>query len=125
MITKLLFFSVIFEFLTRVTCPVNYNKTESTMCTEIKPSLPKDCYKTSYSTLMCCYLEMSTPDQGKICVPMSTASEGKGGPVSVSLPKSINITGSYDCNKVQPTSSSNYLFLSHTIFFILSFIVLI
>ncbi len=107
-----------------VICPVLYNSTEVRKCTSTKPSQAKDCYNQQFSTLMCCYFTMTLPDQGTLCVPMSQASSGNGGAVSVSLPKNVNITGSYDCKYVAPTpTNGKSLFFSYSIIFILILII--
>jgi hypothetical protein len=116
--------SSIMGILKEVGCIVNYNKTEITWCTQIRPTVPRDCYKNKYDTLICCYFEMTSPDKGKLCTPMSQASDGKGGPVSITLPRNINMTGNYDCNYVPPTIDSKVLKLTtYSLFLILIFII--
>jgi hypothetical protein len=119
--------SSIIGILKEVGCIVNYNKTEISWCTQIQPAVPRDCYKNKYDTLICCYFEMTSPDKGKLCTPMSQASDGKGGPVSITLPRNINMTGNYDCNYVPPTTEttdSKVLKLTtYSLFLILIFII--
>jgi|LauGreDrversion4_2_1035121.scaffolds.fasta_scaffold739685_2 hypothetical protein len=106
-----------------ITSLVNYNKTEISSCTQIQPNVPRDCYKNKFDTLLCCYFEMTAPDKGKVCTPMSLASDGRGGPVSTTLPRNITLTGNYDCNYVPPTTDSRLLKLGYSLFLIFILII--
>jgi hypothetical protein len=71
---------------------------EFNSCKEINPTKISDCtVGRNYTTIICCYFNMTYPGSGDICVPFTPASTNLKGRVDVKLPVNINITGDFDC----------------------------
>ena len=95
-----LFLSVLFIKFSEILSVTEFNKDEMSKCIQLVPTSKSDCLTTytNFTSLICCYFNMSSPMNGGVCVPMGFASNGlsKTG-VNISLYSNINVLGDYSC----------------------------
>ena len=91
---------ILFFILNYINCYGELNETEVELCynqTEINDK--DDCLNISkeFKTIVCCFYNMTEPEEGYNCVPIEQNSKGKKGKVDSILPPDVNIKGDYTC----------------------------
>ena len=92
---------ILFFILNYINCYGELNETEVELCynqTEINDK--DDCLNISkeFKTIVCCFYNMTEPEEGYNCVPIEQNSKGKKGKVDSILPPDVNIKGTYTCS---------------------------
>jgi hypothetical protein len=94
---RILLYLVYYAIITQILAMESFNSTEVAQCKAISPKTEKDCLSANYSSLICCYFNMSIPGTGNVCVPVDYTSAGMKGDVNTVLPPNITLTGYYSC----------------------------
>jgi hypothetical protein len=74
------------------------NSTEAELCMNILPKSSSDCTNSySFSSIACCFYNMTMPNRGNLCVSTSITSYGIKGNVNRTLPVELRIQGYFTC----------------------------